>query len=506
VGGHRWRDGRDSVPTLTVTRDCRCFPCYIPRTTPASQWDVPLLGSVVGRAPGDELITPYCMENSNNTPTPPPKHLSGLLDKQIDVRSLHADSYPSFFLMKRDEEDKLKTFKGVSPFKINNFMERYVGRTKSASRMRDGSLLLEVCSWEQAQKVASLKLFGTFPVSVEPHKTLNTSKGVIFCPDLVGIDENTILNELKAQRVIEIKNIMARKESELKPSPLHILTFNSVLLPENIFVGYLRVSVRPHIPNPIRCLRCQRFGHVQHTCERPHVCPNCSKSDEHGDKPCDREVKCLNCGGSHPAWSRDCPVWKKEKKITEIKIKDRLSIADARKKYNSLSPSLNLHKSFAQATAAKQTPSQEDVHPSQPSEFKDMMAMMALILAGQKDNKEKLEEQSKMIEEQTRKIDEQTNQISQLRKENENLRSRNQEMEEELVALKLPTKQTKTPIESCDDRSKKGPAKKLKRDQTNQEGGQPMAATSEDEMDVDSGSTDKPGRRQHSRVDFLKKS
>lgn len=449
------------------------------------------------------------MYNQHQPPIPSPNNLQGLFDKHIDVREIQCmASNPSFYLIKRNEADKAKTFNGVSPFKINEFIKKYIGATKSTSRLRDGSLLLEVCTSEQSKKVASLTLLGTFPVIAETHKTLNTSKGVIFCHDLVGIDESTILEELKNQRVTEVKNIMTRKDGSLKPSPLHILTFDTVTLPENVFVGFIRVPVRQHIPNPIRCLRCQKFGHVQHTCERPHVCPNCAKPADHGDGPCDRETKCLNCGGSHPAWSRDCPVWKKEKKITEIKIKDKLSIIEARKKYNSISPSFNLSKSFAEAAAAKPTvTSQEDVHPSKPSELKEIMAMMVALLAGQKENKEKLEEQSKQIEEQTKKIDEQTKQIQQLRAENEKLKNNNYEMEEELVALRAK-KQSKPHTDSDGDQTVKSTAKKFKRSlaaqqSSNEEGHQP-GPTSEDDMDVDG--TSKPGRKPHSRVDFLKKS
>jgi hypothetical protein len=153
------------------------------------------------------------MSTPNCQPTPPPNHLSGLFDKHIDVRSLQPSAnYPTFFLLKRNETEKQKTFKGVSPFKIQNFVDKYIGNTKSTSRLRDGSLLIEVCSSEQAKKVLSLTLLGTFPVAVEAHKTLNTCKGIIYCPDLIDIDEKTILEELQKQHVVEVKNIMTRKD------------------------------------------------------------------------------------------------------------------------------------------------------------------------------------------------------------------------------------------------------------------------------------------------------
>ena len=432
------------VPNPTVTHVCWCFPHYIARTTPALKFNVPLVGLRGGQGSGRRKFLPNCMENQpQNTSLPPPINLPGLLDKPIDVRSFQEVSFPKFFVIKRIESDVKLSFLNVSPFKINKFLNTYIGHTSSVSRLRDGALLVEIATLEQSKKVAGMSILGTFPISVQIHKTLNTSKGVIFCPDLVGLDEKEILDELKDQNVSEVRCIHTRKDGILKPSPLYILTFSTTVLPLSLFVGYIKVNVRQHIPNPLRCLRCQRFGHTQHTCERAPVCSNCGQTDRHVDKPCDQEAKCLNCGGSHPAWARDCPVWKREKGITEIKIKDKLSIAEARKKYNLLSPQLSLSKSFSEAanTPPAVQPAKEDARPTASAELKQLTEMMALLLAGQKDTREKLEEQSRKIEEQTEKIEEQTKQIELLRAENQLLKNKNREMEKELVALGATTKQ-----------------------------------------------------------------
>jgi regulator of replication initiation timing/Zn finger protein HypA/HybF involved in hydrogenase expression len=254
------------------------------------------------------------------------------------------------------------------------------------------------------------------------------------------IDETEILTELKEQHVSEVKNIMTRVNGELKRSPLHVLTFDIAALPEYIFVGFIRVPVRLHVPNPLRCLTCQKFGHVQTICQKPFVCPNCGKSDAHVDKPCDQEASCLNCGGSHPVWSRQCPAWKREKKILEIKAKEKLSFVEARKRYNLLTPSFT--KSFASVAATPVAKPVPEEGPSQ-SDMQKLMQTMTLLLAGQQETKTKLDEQAKRIEEQSKKIDEQTEQIKLLRKENEILKLKNENLEVELSGLRTKGQKTK---------------------------------------------------------------
>ena len=48
---------------------------------------------------------------------------------------------------------------------------------------------------------------------------------------------------------------------------------------------------------------------------------------------CQRPAKCVNCSGDHPANSKECPQWEKEKKILKIKCEQNISFPEARKQY-----------------------------------------------------------------------------------------------------------------------------------------------------------------------------
>ena len=89
-----------------------------------------------------------------------------------------------------------------------------------------------------------------------------------------------------------------------------------------------------HHGNPLRCYNCQVFGHHKNKCGRHVVCCNCSKPEHCGPfGVCDKPAKCVNCSGDHPANSKQCPQWKKEKKLLKIKCENNISFPDALKQY-----------------------------------------------------------------------------------------------------------------------------------------------------------------------------
>ena len=49
------------------------------------------------------------------------------------------------------------------------------------------------------------------------------------------------------------------------PTDNIILTFDSTELPAYVTVGYVRVKVRPYVPNPMRCLHANDLDTPKHT-------------------------------------------------------------------------------------------------------------------------------------------------------------------------------------------------------------------------------------------------
>ncbi|GFT74252.1 putative RNA-directed DNA polymerase from transposon BS [Trichonephila clavipes] len=161
-------------------------------------------------------------------------------------------------------------------------------------------------------------------------RSLNSCRGVISEPDHLSSYETEILEGLFDQGVTQVRKITIKKDSSLFSTKHFILTFNSPILPSAIKAGYLNCKVCPYIPNPLRCFKCQRFGHSQTSCRGLLTCSRCA-SVGHASTDCSLEPKCINRLQPHSSDSKICPKWKIEKQIQEIKTTKNISYPEARK-------------------------------------------------------------------------------------------------------------------------------------------------------------------------------
>ncbi|GBM13225.1 hypothetical protein AVEN_259134-1 [Araneus ventricosus] len=162
------------------------------------------------------------------------------------------------------------------------------------------------------------KTFLNNPVKITLNRTLNSSRGVISEPQLLHSPESEILEGLSSEGVIGVRRINITRGASFIATKHMVLTFNTTQLPSHIKAGYLRCKVRPYIPNPIRCYNCQRFGHSKAACRGKQTCSTCASVDHIASDCTSIEPRCMNCDQPHPADSKDCPQWKKEKQIQEL--------------------------------------------------------------------------------------------------------------------------------------------------------------------------------------------
>ena len=101
---------------------------------------------------------------------------------------------------------------------------------------------------------------------------------------------------------INARRITKRDEyDDAVPTMTVILTFNAKdEIPVFIQLSYLKFKVREYIPKPMRCWRCQKFGHNENQCHsRVANCPLCA--GHHDYQSCQEKarqnLKCSNCGG-----------------------------------------------------------------------------------------------------------------------------------------------------------------------------------------------------------------
>ena len=91
--------------------------------------------------------------------------------------------------------------------------------------------------------------------------------------------------------------------------------------------------VEQFIPNPLRCYKCQTYGHHEDNCRGKEVCGKCGQQNpDHHINDCDFLNKCANCGGDHPVYSRTCESWRLEKEILKVKHQNNIPFHEVRKK------------------------------------------------------------------------------------------------------------------------------------------------------------------------------
>ena len=184
----------------------------------------------------------------------------------------------------------------LSPFVIEKCIQSLVGQPKTIKKLKSGDLLLEVDRKQQVENLLKTTKIFDLKVKLSLHQSLNSSKGVIRCPELRPCSDKEIIDNLTDQGVTGVRNVSVRKNGVLKSTNTYVLTFNT---PKKIKVAFLSVNVEVYIPNPLRCYQCQVFGHHEDYCMKKQICGNCG-GERHcnDDRNCKNTAKCVNCNGN----------------------------------------------------------------------------------------------------------------------------------------------------------------------------------------------------------------
>ena len=270
-----------------------------------------------------------------------------------NLDSVQICTWPRFLLVKGTDNER--PLSKLSPFAVNKAIVAVLRSDPfNMKKLRNGDILVELDKENQSSKLLkttklNLTMDNVIPITVSPHYNLNTKKGVIRCPDIKDCSDEEILDGLKDEGVIKLDRILVFRDGQRKPTGTFILTFQSQTLPKYIRVGYYRVAVSQFIPNPIRCYKCQKFGHTKFNCRKNEVCNKCGKEDHTDSQECTNEAKCVNCQGNHASNDKTCPKWKEEKEIQRIKAERGILYTDAKKQMDIFN---SVKTTYAQAAAA----------------------------------------------------------------------------------------------------------------------------------------------------------
>ena len=155
-----------------------------------------------------------------------------------------------------------------------------------------------------------MKKFHDLKCCAYPHAKLNTSKCIVRGKELTLATSEEIETAYKKLGIKEYRRVTIRRNDETIQTHTYILTFEKPSMPKEIRIGYTIERVEQYIPAPLRCFKCQNFGHHKEICRGRQVCGE--RDPDHMENKCEN-IKCTNCHEEHPAFSRTCGIYKEEK-------------------------------------------------------------------------------------------------------------------------------------------------------------------------------------------------
>lgn len=252
-------------------------------------------------------------------------------------------------------------------FLVAKILKEKTNNITKASYNAQGDLILRIKGEKEAEKILGMKTIGEWKIQVEKHRTLNTSKGVVYSRDMCWMSEQEVKDGLSEYKVTEVfffkrkpRDAVTGDNTEARPFGLGVLTFNTQEPPKRIRFGFEYLEIKPYIPNPKRCRKCQKLGHTTKWCKKEEeVCAECGQ-DRTQNHICGIKM-CVNCcKPGHASSSRDCPRFLMEKEVEFIKIDQKMTNYEAKKfffkKYATLEGYLaTINKNLAQIVGGQTT-------------------------------------------------------------------------------------------------------------------------------------------------------
>lgn len=280
------------------------------------------------------------------------------------------DPTPLFLVMSKKNGDN---FDVIGPFKLAKAMGELVGQVNACRKIKDG-LLIHTINPTQSRKLLSTTTFLGFDVTVSPHRTRNTCRGVINHRDIKLCADDELIAGLAEYGVCAIRRLKRRNnEGTLVDTASAVLTFQRSRIPSEVKMGYEIVPVRPYVPAPMRCFHCQKFGHSATRCEKKDQPAICICGQARHDGVCSSTPVCPNCQDSHLATSKSCSVLRREETVEQLRARENLSYPEARRRLAAMTPRSNV--SYSNATQSKSNPT-----PSANPQISDIVAALIPVL------------------------------------------------------------------------------------------------------------------------------
>ena len=213
-----------------------------------------------------------------------------------------------------------------------------------------GSLLVRAKNTQIAQKIhASISL--PLPDQPVPIKAVYSwhhqfTYGKLYAPEFNNWPIDEILPILEPYGVVGVRRLFS---DPIKATvPLFVLTFLGSR-PPSIKIGYTKYNIDQHIPNPMRCGKCCRWGHTTTKCRSPLTCGRCSARGHRHTECTATTICCPNCKEEHEVNSKTCSHYLLELEACRLQATHNIGFPEARRRAREPDPK---NRSLLQSTPA----------------------------------------------------------------------------------------------------------------------------------------------------------
>ena len=116
-------------------------------------------------------------------------------------------------------------------------------------------------------------------IAASSMRPLGARGGIYNVSSDISTDDLTACLASQGVKFVKRFRFKSSDSSELKDSKSDFLQFTTAVLPGEVKIGYLFFRVKQYVPRPLRCFRCNRYGHVAGHCRG--------------------KLRCSICGGKH---------------------------------------------------------------------------------------------------------------------------------------------------------------------------------------------------------------
>ena len=218
-----------------------------------------------------------------------------------------------FFVKFKDKNDK-----ALNPLKLSDEIKNKMGGVLNVRMLRNGNVLVFCKSHGHKTKAMKVRHLLNRPIECFVPGGGGVKGVVYISPE---ITESALIENIKGA---EIESARRFKQD----GTAVMLTFKQEIMPERVFLGYMSFTVREYRRPPLRCYKCQRFGHAAAAFRGDRRCGKCG--GDHDFKQCQVEkTKCCNCGGKHITSFRGCESHITAVEVEKVRAGKDMSYAEA---------------------------------------------------------------------------------------------------------------------------------------------------------------------------------